>query len=176
MANTRFHDNGNGTITDRQTNLMWEKKAGTTSLPVSYCPGGPTWSSVHHVQNLYAWSVGTPYGLDGSMASRFLAELNGVSPFAGYQDWRLPTIQELSSILDLTAFDCYSHNPPGCIDPIFGLNRAGAYLTSTSDHTDPASTWTVDFSGEESQPSEGFPYTVHKVTDSHFVRAVRSVK
>ncbi len=42
----RFVDNGNGTITDRQTGLMWEKKT--------------TDGSIHDLYNSYSWSDPQP--------------------------------------------------------------------------------------------------------------------
>ncbi len=68
-AAPRFVDNGDGTITDRTTCLVWEKKDNA---------GG-----IHDLNNLYDWN---------SAATVFLPLLNNpASPFAGHQDWRLPT-------------------------------------------------------------------------------------
>src|SRR5213593_4722541 len=59
----RFVDNGDGTVTDRQTGLQWEKKvAGTGCL--------------HCVNDSYTWSAsGT--APDGSAFTSFLNTLNG---------------------------------------------------------------------------------------------------
>jgi hypothetical protein len=75
---SRFVDNGDGTITDTQTGLMWEKK--------SYD------GSIHDVTNYYTWSstVGGT-AMDGTVFTVFLAGLNTPPCFAGYCDWRLPT-------------------------------------------------------------------------------------
>ena len=43
----RFTDNGDGTITDNQTGLMWTKDAGTPT--VGSCAGG--------IKNWYVWPV-----------------------------------------------------------------------------------------------------------------------
>ena len=44
----RFIDNGDGTLTDRQSGLMWEKKTST---------GG----GVHDVSGRYTWCIGADF-------------------------------------------------------------------------------------------------------------------
>jgi hypothetical protein len=82
----RFVDNGNGTITDNQTKLMWEKK--------SYD------GTIHSFTVAYTWRVtGAPYyPPDGTAFTVFLATLNTNPCFAGYCDWRLPSLAELQTI------------------------------------------------------------------------------
>ena len=63
-----FIDNGDGTVVDHATNLMWQKSG---SLKVM------TWGEAkEHVQHLNHQS------------------------FAGYSDWRLPTVEELASVME----------------------------------------------------------------------------
>jgi len=145
-TNARYRDNGDGTVTDHQTKLMWEKKTGVPGSP-SVCPAGPTCGSVHDVNNAYAWSGGNapPYGPDGPAYFAFLAELNGLSPLAGHDDWRLPTITELQGILDLSVDGCGWEIP--CIDPVFGPTQASFYWSSTTTHDDPTGARMVYFSG-----------------------------
>jgi len=69
-----FTDNGDGTITDENTGLMWEKKSDD--------------SGIHDVDTSYNW---------GNAFLMHIFSLN-FSSFAGYNDWRLPNIRELSSI------------------------------------------------------------------------------
>lgn len=89
-AAARFRDNGDGTLTDLQTGLMWEKKADAA--------GG-----LHAVDESYAWSS------DDSARTiwDWLDALNqdGGSGFAGYSDWRIPNIKELQSIVDYEVFN-----------------------------------------------------------------------
>lgn len=73
----RFVDNGDGTITDLHTCLVWEKKDDS--------------GSVHDQDNAYTWSTCTDPTCppDGTAFTVFLATLNG-SGFAGHRDWRMP--------------------------------------------------------------------------------------
>lgn len=115
----RFVDNADGTITDNVSGLMWEKKdsdPGSTHY-LGPCNSGPDWFR----------------------ALEFAARLNGdwngsgTDPgFAGYADWRVPTVGELQTLL-LEPYPC-SVTP--CIDSIFGPTAgsdcAGFYWSSTS--------------------------------------------
>ena len=77
-----YVDNGDGTITDRATGLMWQQSGTDQEVP---------WDD----------------------AKTYVNELNH-SRFAGYSDWRLPTIPELMSLLEPTEKNDYSY-----IDPAF---------------------------------------------------------
>ncbi|HNT35643.1 MAG TPA: DUF1566 domain-containing protein, partial [bacterium] len=76
-----FRDNGNGTVTDNNTGLIWVKDPSAAGVGGTY-----TWSdAITACENLV---------------------------YAGYSDWRLPTVQELSTLVDAGRF-----NP--AIDPVF---------------------------------------------------------
>jgi hypothetical protein len=97
-----YTDNGDGTITDLNTGLMWEKKDDS---------GG-----IHDMDNNYSWSTGSN-AMDGTIVTMFLDTLNdvaggGANCFAGYCDWRIPNVKELQSIVD------YEVSSPS-IDPAF---------------------------------------------------------
>ncbi len=123
----RFVDNGNGTITDNQTGLMWEKKDDA---------GG-----IHDQDTYYTWSTGSPYNPDGTAFTVFLATLNTPPCFAGHCDWRLPTsagccgyptgqAAELESILAAQYPNCTS-SP--CVPAAFNTNcTPGCSVTGCS--------------------------------------------
>jgi hypothetical protein len=151
----RFLDNGNGTVTDRRTCLMWEKKTGTVSPygPIR-CTNASDCPDPHNVNISYSWSTGEPWSLDGSVVTVFLKQLND-GAFAGHTDWRLPTSAgpatlptgsdpELESILWAQYPNC-TINP--CIDGIFGPTVAFSYWTASQLYIPAAiiSAWTVPF-------------------------------
>jgi hypothetical protein len=79
-----------GTVIDRRTCLQWESKTGIAGGPADY-------SDPHNVNNTYSWSSGSPWAFNGTAESDFLARLNSPPGFAGYTDWRLPTLNGCTS-------------------------------------------------------------------------------
>lgn len=128
----RFVDNGDGTITDHQTRLMWEKKVGMNDVPDA---------GLHDVDEVFLWAnlcsqnhakwcqptaaaaaacaAGVPGDatwcaecLDGDGACSYypgstiwdwVARLNAAG-FAGHADWRVPTVRELVDIVDYSTY------------------------------------------------------------------------
>lgn len=108
-----FVDNGDGTVTDRNTGLMWMQndsghlRAGTSG------DGGLDW------QQALDWAENLEY--------------------AGYSDWRLPNAKELQSIVDYSRSPATTNS--AAIDPVFNctpiIDEGGGtnypfYWTSTS--------------------------------------------
>jgi hypothetical protein len=166
----RFTDNGDGTVTDHQSGLMWEKKTSAGS------------SGVHDVNNKYTWSNGTDFVPSGTAFTVFLATLNngadlnaGFTPggepidspitgcFANHCDWRLPSIVELKSI---RAAGCATGKNLPCIDPAFGSTQADTYLSATTRIDNTRLTRNVNFRDGSNQ--------LLSKTDGAYVRAVRS--
>jgi Protein of unknown function (DUF1566) len=166
-AACRYVDNGDGTVSDLNTVLMWEKTTGTV--------GGTNTGSVNDVNNLYTWSNGDNLA-DGTAFTSFLATLNngastdgGVSTaitgcFANHCDWRLPSIVELQGIGDLSATGCGSGS--ACIDPTFGPTQSTFYWSATTGAGIAGGAWGVFFNG-------GYVGFGTKAYDD-YVRAVRS--
>ena len=127
----RWIDNGNETVTDNLTGLVWEKK---TNL------GG-----VHNVANFYTWTSNDDDASDedGTVFTNFLATLNADPGFAGANGWRLPTVFELQTILLADPYPCGS-SP--CIDATFGPTLPVSYWSTTSGAKGlPSAAWDVDF-------------------------------
>jgi hypothetical protein len=71
-----YTDNGNGTITDNVTGLMWKK-----------CSEPDTTTGCSGAHNTYTWA-------------NAIAQCEGLTyPSGSYSDWRLPNVKELFSIL-----------------------------------------------------------------------------
>jgi hypothetical protein len=149
-----FVDNGDGTVTDNQTGLMWEQKTGTFSAD-NCCRTDP-----HDVNNTYYWSnptISADIAADGTLYTSFLAILNSdVSPdglstcFANHCDWRIPNVVEFSTIIDSVAPGCNSGSP--CIDPVFGPTNAlglvfGYFSSTTYGFGYTNFVWDVEFQG-----------------------------
>jgi len=162
VCQPRFNVNGDGTLTDNQTGLMWELETGTV--------GGTATSDVKDVNARYTWSatVNTP---DGTLFTTFLATLNSDASadatstcFANHCDWRIPNIVELQTIVEFTASGCGSSSSP-CIDSAFG-SAWTRYWSSSALAGNPNNAWNVNF-------YYGNPFNDAK-TNLSFARAVRS--
>jgi len=109
--------------------------------------GSATGSDPHDVYKAYTLSTGAPWDPDGTAFTEFLPALNDCESsdgttvtggYAGHCDWRLPGVEELTTIPDCSF-------SPSCIDPIFGPTAASLYWSSTSSSSDPGLAWLVDF-------------------------------
>ena len=149
-----YIDHGNGTITDTQTRLMWKK-----------CSEGQSGNACSGEAATYKW--------DAAM-SRFKG---GVS-FADYNDWRMPTREELRSLVYCSngtpasvAWDngCSNGGKAGDYQsPTINLqafpNTSYWYWSSTPN--DASLAWVVVF-------DDGYDFWSNRGSDNH-VRLVRS--
>lgn len=103
--NNLFEDNGDGTVTDRATGLMWQK--GGSPAPVT-------------------WAGAAVY-----------AEKINREGLGGHRDWRLPTLEELASLMERSW-----KNADLFIDPVF--DRAQRYCWSL-DTRDGDRAWKANF-------------------------------
>ncbi|HVO24806.1 MAG TPA: DUF1566 domain-containing protein [Candidatus Margulisiibacteriota bacterium] len=162
-----YTDNGDGTLTDNSTGLMWEKKDSS---------GG-----IHDQDNTYTWGTTVESNpMDGTMVTEFLATLNRQPCFAGHCDWRIPNLKELLSIVDYEilypgpAVDAAFNTrcATGCVvdgngGPMCSCTASSSYWSSTTVRTTPGNAWDVFFgSGDAVSTSD-------KRLTRHAVRAVR---
>ena len=137
-----FIDNGDGTITDRITGLMWGKDSS---------------SKLYHYYR----------------AEKYISGLND-KEFAGYNDWRIPTLEELCSLLER------GKNKKGLyISPLFddkqslvlNLDRPGGthYMESCGIYH--AIDFRIGVISEVETINEGWCHT-----KKFYVKAVRTIK
>ena len=153
----RFADNGDGTITDNQTGLMWEKKVKLDSTT--------DYANLEDADNHYQWAgvcsvnTGKTCQPDAAAAATCAAGVEGVATscdqcaggdgtctvggigmtiwqwinqlntlgFADYSNWRVPTRAELVSIVD------YNDSAAPMVDSAFQGEGCGASCTAVDD-------------------------------------------
>jgi hypothetical protein len=143
---------GGGVVKDLNTGLEWEQK--------SNLDGGSNYGHPSDADNLYNWSH-TESEADGFVFIQFLSRLNGAidgGGVGGYKDWRIPTVQELTTILNCAY--------PVCADPSLGPTKPWLYWTSSTDSFDPGFAWAVNFGTGQVEKRD-------KYNEIVYVRAVR---
>jgi hypothetical protein len=147
-----YTDNGDGTITDNVTGLMWERQSGD--------------GSIHSIGNIYTW-------YDAFNVK--IAAMNSLGGFAGHTDWRLPNLTELLSLADYgsegPAIDPVFNKgcTPGCAQTACSCTFNGFYWSSTTrvlGNSIVSQAWLVSF-------GEGAVSVHDKSPDTFVVRAVR---
>jgi hypothetical protein len=143
-----FTDNGDGTITDNNSGLMWEKLSDD--------------DSIHDKDTTYTWA--------NAFASK-VATLNGAS-FAGYSDWRMPSTAELETLKNFGAVSpaVYPAFNTGCMATCTvttcSCTQSAYYWSSTTYQNGPSYAWSVSF-------ADGFTFATGK-TSTYYARAVRA--
>jgi hypothetical protein len=146
VANS-FTDNGDGTVTDNASGLVWEKLSDD--------------GSIHDKDNTFTWTTAV---------TTKISTLNTGS-FAGFSDWRLPNLNELETLRNLGAaspatFSAFnSACAPACTVTTCSCTLPDAHWSSSTSVGTPSLAWGVDF-------VDGTAATGGKAT-SLLVRAVR---
>jgi hypothetical protein len=140
----RFVDNGDGTVTDRCTALVWQKDTADVD------------------QN---GSIGEEDLLNWADALQYCDQLE----FAHRDDWRLPNVRELFSIADFARFEPAIDPVFGAAPPVGPLR--GMYWTSTTHLRTPDDAWTVPVTTGSVTDSQKRVSPVDN--NVQFVRAVR---
>lgn len=133
-------DNGNGTVTDSKTGLMWKQ-----------CLEGLSGNDC---------ATGTATTFTWQQALQQPGVVNGTG-FAGYTDWRLPNIRELRSIVEEQCF-----NPT--INTTRFPNTPSSYVWSGSPSTDGLdNAWYVNFEyGRSDADNRSSNYAVRLVRNA----------
>jgi hypothetical protein len=132
----KFTDNADGTVTDGVTGLMW-----------TMCSAGQSGADCSGSATTYAWQDAVQY-CDGLV-------------FAGYDDWRLPKVREIVSIVD------YSSWSPAIDSPVFPATPSNHsfFWSSSSDAVSVSGAWYVYFTNGDVSSNDK--------SDAYYVRCVR---
>jgi hypothetical protein len=106
LASERFEDSGDGTVTDRQTKLMWMRCSGGQVLTDAACSGKPRAAS---------WANSQAFAIEVNTSGSLF-----------FKDWRLPQVHELASI---TALQCVN---PRINLAVFPNTPVAAYWTAST--------------------------------------------
>lgn len=124
-----FTDNGDGTVTDEVTGLVWEKLSDD--------------GSIHDKDATYTWA--------DAFAVK-VAALNA-DAFAGHSDWRVPNRNELETLVDAGTISPATFREfdtactPGCTVLTCSCTIPSFYWSSTTGKTPTTFAWYVFFDG-----------------------------
>lgn len=117
-----FVDNGNRTITDKQSNLMWTKddSGAGFSIGINY-QSSLDWDKSGKSDNNPLKDDARKNGaMDWVEALAYVQKLNQ-EKYLGYSDWRLPSVKELHTLTDYRYSPANTGTP--AIDPIFNMTQ-----------------------------------------------------
>ncbi len=163
--------NGDKAVKDNTTGLMWEVKSAKDRYA--------DYANPNDADNTYMWhdpnsatNGGHPgYDRNGTDTHDFIEALNSKN-YAGFNDWRLPTVDELKTLIYET--EGYPKvNLELFPNTISLINTSPKYYwtSDTYDYSDPPArcAWVVGF-------QVGHEFGNHAKSNKHYVRAVRKVR
>lgn len=109
---SRFIDNTNGSLTDKETGLIWLR-----------CPLGRTWDQASN----FCTGAGTMYTWQNALQAA--ASFNAGNGVLGFKDWRIPNQKELMSIAET---QCVSPAINFEVFPIYNASNLYVFWSSTS--------------------------------------------
>ena len=136
-----YIDNGDKTITDKQSNLMWTKN----DSGAAYAKGIDYKHSLDWIKSSEDDHSPLKHGankngaMDWVEALAYVQQMNN-KKYLGYNDWRLPSVKELHTLTDYRYSPAKTNSP--AIDPLFNMttirNENGqedwAYYWSNTTH------------------------------------------
>jgi hypothetical protein len=142
-----FASNGDGTVTDNNTGLMWQK-----------CSAGQDATTCSGSGSTYNWYMAR--GVRNFTYNPLNKNICGSLELGGHNDWRLPTKKELITIVDYSKAPAFNSTvfPKTGIDP--------GYWSFTPDVSNPVNAWSVEFgNGDVGNDQAG--------SEKNYVRCVR---
>ena len=131
LINGRYRDFGDGTILDTHTGLQWMR-----------CALGQRWNNG---QAFVRWDGQTCAGIAGTWVWEALSELviafNQKGGYGGHTDWRVPTIKELKTLVEMTS------SPPVIDRKAFPEMACGRLWSSAPNADGSGYLWSVAFGG-----------------------------
>ena len=170
MSYALLTQNGEDCVKDNVTGLLWEQKTDNGGLrdkdwlymwysTDSATNGGTT--GYQDLRDFDSTFTGSTCGnsLTKCNTQAYVAALNAAN-YCGYSDWRMPSEEELSSIVDFGRI-----NPS--INPIFSHTKSSGFLSASPFAFNSGRKWYVSF-------SNGFAYGDSDKSYDGYFRAVRA--
>ncbi|MCK5880631.1 MAG: DUF1566 domain-containing protein [Sinobacterium sp.] len=142
-----YNDNHDGTVTDTQSRLMWQK-----------CSVGQVWHEGEG-EDASDDSCSTASTLPYKRAMQSSEAANAVKSY-GYSDWRLPSLSELQTLAEQACFG------PSINVKLFPDTVSGFYWSSSIDEDNGDNAWHLSFVlGFEVSSAKEFYYYARLVRD-----------